>query len=104
MKYSSFLIYGCNFPENLIKIIETNSSLSYFNKKIKNQYNCEIIKIPVLVDNTTLIEKYYLVVNMNRDDNSIIKTIPDNKFKEALKLFEMEIIEPYYISVPIKIE
>jgi len=104
MKYSAVLIHGCHFPESAVKIIETNSSLSYFNKKLKSHYNCEILEIPVLVSDEEVNVKYFLSICSNQDDKSILNKLGNfHKFGEALELFDLENITPYFIAVPIKI-
>ena len=102
-QYDSYLIYGCHFPEKIIKLIESHSSLSYFNEKIKNQYNCKIIAFDVPIIEDIIKKKYYLSVIVEQSEESIIRNndIKDGGFSEVLKLFDMDEIKPYFISVPI---
>ncbi len=41
-QYDSYLILGCHFPKSGIELIISNSSLKYFNNKIKNIFIKEL--------------------------------------------------------------
>jgi len=102
--YDSYIVYGCHFPEHVIKIIETNSSINYFNKKIRNQYNCEILELLVPVRHDLEIKKYFLSICTEKSDPSILLKVDENdckKFKDFLVKFDLDEVDPYFISVPV---
>ena len=104
-QYDSYLIFGCHFPRKAIEIIESNSSIRFFNKKIKELYNCEIIEAIVPINEKYNIKNYFLKIIVEQSDDSIlkvekIKDIDSSKFLELLDVFELDRIEPYLISVP----
>lgn len=105
-QYDSYLIYGCHFPEKNIKFITEHSSLKYFNTKIINQYNCEILVCDIPQHDDEQITRYFLRILLEQSDDSIVKLenlekINKKGFKDILELFEIEIMEPYLISIPI---
>lgn len=105
-QYDSYLIYGCHFPKKAVEIITTNSSLRYFNNKIRLSYNCEIVEANVPISDTKTMKQYFLKICLDQSEQSIlkldqIKDLDISKFKELLELFEIDDIEPYFIGVPI---
>jgi len=105
-QYDSYLILGCHFPKSGIELIISNSSLKYFNNKIKNLYGCEIIEVNVPISDVNMIKQYYVKICMEQSDESILKleSLVNKdyvKFKELLGIFEIESREPYLIAVPI---
>lgn len=105
-QYDSYLILGCHFPKSGIDLITGNSSLKYFNNKIKNLYGCEIIEANVPVSEKNIIKQYYVKISTEQSDESILKleslkNKEYDKFKELLGIFEIESREPYLIAVPI---
>jgi len=105
-QYDSYLIFGCHFSKKSVELITANSTLKYFNNKIKNVYNCEIIEATIPVTDNQSFKQYYLKIMIEQSDPSILKVdklkeIDIEKYKQILDIFEMEFIDPYLISVPI---
>lgn len=109
-QYDSFLIYGCHFSENIYELIKKNTSIKYFNTKINNLYKCTIheLNIPIYTDNNihTEIKKYFLGINIEQSDVSIIeydkiKEIDKSGYYKILEMFDISKIDPYLISIPI---
>jgi len=105
-QYDSYLIYGCHFPSLGVEIILANSSLKFFNNKIKDLYNCEIIQLNIPINDEKCIKQYFLKINVEQSEQGIIKLenikdIDITKFKEVMEMFEIDAIEPYMIAVPI---
>ena len=103
-QYDSYLILGCHFPRRAIEIIENSSSLKFFNKKIRDLYNCEILDVMVPINDTQTIRQYYLRIIIEQSDESIIKlenigTIDKIKFNDVLDIFELDKMEPYLIAI-----
>lgn len=103
-QFDSNLILGCHFPRRGIEIIEGSSSLRFFNKKIRDLYNCEILDVMVPVNDTETIRQYYLRIIIEQSDGSILKMesindVDKSKFKEVLEIFELESMDPYLIAV-----
>jgi len=105
-QYDSYLIYGCHFPGQFVSIITQNSSLKYFNNKLKNQYNCVILELNVPVHDNKVIKQYFLKIEVEQSDMGIIKMSNLQgasvlNFQKVLEIFEMNKIDPYLISIPI---
>ena len=102
----SYLIYGCHFPKKCINLITEHSSLKYFNNKLIQQYNCEILELHIPQYDNEKINRYFLRILVEQSDDAIIKLenlgkIGKSGFEDVLRLFEMDVMEPYLISVPI---
>ena len=105
-QYDSYLIYGCHFPSKCVNIIKEHSTLKYFNQKLQTQYNCYIFEANIPHMDDTILTRYFLQILLEQSDASIIKLDKLDKlekggYEEVLKLFELDVIEPYLISVPI---
>lgn len=105
IQYDSYLIYGCHFPNKSIELITSHSSLKYFNNKIRQQYNCEILELEIPLYDNNIKKEYYLSINLNRAENSLIKFDKIEKislkgYVELLKMFNLSELDPYLISVP----
>ncbi len=105
-QYDSYLILGCHFPISGIELINGNSSLKYFNNKIKNLYECEIIEVNVPISDVNMIKQYYVKICLEQSEDSILKleslvNKDYDKFKELLGIFEIDNRDPYLIAVPI---
>jgi len=105
-QYDSYIIFGCHFPKSGIDLITGNSSLKYFNNKIRNLYGCEIIELNVPVSEENIIKQYFIKIIIEQSEQGILKldgivNFNNEKFKELLGIFEIESREPYLIAVPI---
>lgn len=105
-QYDSYLILGCHFPSKCIDIINSNSSLPFFNNKLKHQFNCEIIEILTPIHDQKEQTQFFLKISLEQSDKSILKldSIKDlqfDKFYEVMEIFELEKLQPYLISIPI---
>ena len=105
-QFDSYLIYGCHSPSKSIKLITEHSSLKYFNNKLIQQYNCEILELSIPHINNEQYNRYFLRIIVEQSDDAIIKLdnlvkISKKGYEEVLRMFEIDEIEPYLISVPI---
>jgi len=106
-QYDSYIIYGCHFPNNIFELITKNTSISFFNSKIATQFNCKIHEFEVPISESMTQKKYFLAINLEQSDNSILQLSNIEKFSDKkcfykmLETFDMNKIEPYFISVPI---
>lgn len=105
-QFDSYLIYGCHFPSKSINLIKEHSSLKYFNNKLIQQYNCEILELTIPHYNNEQYIRYFLRIIVEQSDDGIINLdnlgkIDRKGFVDVLRLFEMDEMEPYLLSVPI---
>lgn len=105
-QYDSYMIFGCHFPKSAISLITANSSLKYFNEKIRQTYGCEIVELFVPINEKDSIKQYFVRIIVEQSDPSIIKynlikDIDLTKYKDLLGIFELDNKEPYIIAVPI---
>jgi len=104
-QYDSYIILGCHFPVGCIKLIMENSTLKYFNSKIKISHNCEILEVETPLTDDKTYKTYYLKINIEQSEQSIIKLdkldYDKNKYRALLEIFDMEYMGPYLISIPV---
>jgi len=105
-QYDSYIIYGCHFPNNIFELITKNTSISFFNSKIATQFNCKIHEFEVPISESTTQKKYFLAIILEQSDHSILQLSNIGEynypgFYKMLETFDMNKIEPYFISVPI---
>ncbi len=106
-QYDSYIIYGCHFPNNIIEIITKNTTLSFFNSKIASQFHCKINEFEVPISENQTLMKYFLAIIQEQSDHSILqlsnieKSSDKTGFYKMLETFDINKIEPYFISVPI---
>lgn len=105
-QYDSYLILGCHFPRSGIELILGNSSLNFFNNKIRNLYNCEIIEVNVPISDVNMMKQYYVKICMEQSEQAIMNInnlahLNYDKFNELLGIFEIERRDPYLIAIPI---
>ena len=106
-QYDSYIIYGCHFPNSIFEIITKNTSLSFFNSKISTQFHCKIHKFEVPISENQTQTKYFLAIILEQSDHSILQLSNIGEscdypgFYKMLETFDMNKIDPYFISVPI---
>jgi len=105
-QYDSYLIYGIHFPKKGVDLVNANSSLKFFNSKIRTTYNCEIFEATVPIKDDVSIKQYFLKLCIEQSDQTLlkidkIKDVNLDKYKDLLEIFEMDYIEPYLIAIPI---
>jgi len=107
--YDSYLLFGTHLSERIVGLILKNSSLNFFNSKIKT-YGCEIVKLNVIMTDELQQSNYFLRISGDLSSNNLIRNEDlrellnqekiDN-FKKLLDDLSQPVIEPYLMSVPI---
>ena len=108
-QFDSYLLFGTHLSERIVNLILRNTSLNYFNIKLK-QYNCEIVKLNVIMTDNFQQTNYFLRILYDLSSNNLIryedlKDLGDEErignFKKLLNDLSQPVIDPYLISVPI---
>jgi hypothetical protein len=105
-QYDSYIIYGSHFPESIYKMITKNTSLSFFNYKIEQQFQCKIYEFDVPISENNNQKRYFLAIILEQSDSSILMIdnfckIDKTNYYKMLETFDIDKKEPYLISVPI---
>lgn len=110
-QFDSYLLFGCHLSNQLIEIILKNTTLNFFNSKISLLYDCEIIKLNVIMTDTYNQENYFLKIrydnegptNLLRSDdfNELLNETKIQKFEKLLETLDQQVVKPYLISIPI---